>query len=242
MATGDTIVNLLPPLISKRHAAPRLNVEAAFLDFPRLPCSRSVLMSDAADIADDRHSRILAELAGLSLALARDLQARAMEAESAEDATRLAAAFQGVARGLRQTLALELKVIRHKDAAAARPADQPSRAEAQVHRLQAETVARVGAHRRRRVRERLDHAFHPERPDWLTPELDAGVERPRRPPPGDPLWDRLETFLDGAEVQPDFLTRDFDLLVIDACEAIGLDPGLLYEIVDRRESEPADSS
>jgi hypothetical protein len=49
---------------------------------------------DAADPQpQDRHSAMLAELAAMSLTLARDLQARALEAESVEDATRLSPPF-----------------------------------------------------------------------------------------------------------------------------------------------------
>ncbi|WP_334165496.1 hypothetical protein, partial [Phenylobacterium sp.] len=65
--------------------------------------------------AQDRHSAMLAELAAMSLTLARDLQNRALEADTPAEAAKLAAAFQRVARGLRQTLALELKVIRFRD-------------------------------------------------------------------------------------------------------------------------------
>ena len=60
----------------------------------------------AAAIPEDRHGRILAELAGMGLELARDLRERALAAETAEEATRLARAFQAISRGVRQTLAL----------------------------------------------------------------------------------------------------------------------------------------
>ncbi|MCR5877483.1 hypothetical protein [Phenylobacterium sp. J367] len=52
------------------------------------------------------------------------------------------------------------------------------------------------------------------------------------------MWDRLEAFLDAEEAKPDFLTRDFDLLVIEACDAIGADPTLIYDIRGRERPEP----
>src|SRR3954470_22798673 len=64
--------------------------------------------------ADDRHSLMLRRLAALSLELAEDLQARALAAETAAEARGLTDAFHKVGRGLRQTLALELKVIRFR--------------------------------------------------------------------------------------------------------------------------------
>ncbi|MCR5879149.1 hypothetical protein [Phenylobacterium sp. J367] len=66
-------------------------------------------------MAEDRHTVTLRALAGMSLELCRDLQQRALNAESPEDAVRLATAFHRVSRGLRQTLALELKLVRYKD-------------------------------------------------------------------------------------------------------------------------------
>jgi len=59
------------------------------------------------------------------------------------------------------------------------------------------------------------------------PEAPGG--RPPRPPAADPIWTRLEAFLDAAGERPDLLEADFDILVIEACDAIGLDAGLLYE-------------
>src|SRR6185369_14632847 len=81
------------------------------LAFRPFVCSRYVLMSSPQPIppdADDLHSLMLRRLASLSLELAESLQQRAMEAETTEEAARAAEAFHKVARGLRQTLALEL--------------------------------------------------------------------------------------------------------------------------------------
>ncbi|HVI31009.1 hypothetical protein, partial [Phenylobacterium sp.] len=60
-----------------------------------------------------------------------------------------------------------------------------------------------------------------------------------------PLWGRLDAFLADAGERPDLLEADFDILVIEACDAIGLDAGLLYDIRDpaaEARPAPADSS
>lgn len=62
----------------------------------------------------ERQERILAELSELGLALARDLQARALAAEDVATAGELGLAFQRVARSVRQTLALEAKLERDR--------------------------------------------------------------------------------------------------------------------------------
>jgi len=58
----------------------------------------------------ERHGRILAELSELGLSLARDLQQRALAAETPEAAASLANAFHRISRSVRQTLALEAKL------------------------------------------------------------------------------------------------------------------------------------
>src|ERR1700761_7947114 len=66
----------------------------------------------SAAVRRERQDAVLAELSELGLTLARDLHARALAAETAQDADRLALAFQRVSRGVRQTFALELKLDR----------------------------------------------------------------------------------------------------------------------------------
>ena len=198
--------------------------------------------------ADDRHSQMLAQLAAMTFTLARELSNRATEADSNDEAVKLAAAFHQVSRGLRQTLALEMKLIRFKAELAkeAASADYALLKQAQeaVRRREAER-----AERRQAFRERIEDAFwtEDEAPDWFVRPENA-PEPPPRPRPGDPFWAKLAAFIDEAEARPDFLTRDFDIMVIEACEATGLDPNLLYEIHTRKEAdldpepEPTDSS
>jgi hypothetical protein len=146
-------------------------------------------------------------------------------------------------------MALEMKVIRFKAELAkeAASADYALLKEAQeaVRKREAER-----AERRRALRSRIDEAFwsEDEGPDWFVRPENA-PEPPPRPRPGDPFWTKLTEFIDAAEAEPDFLTRDFDIMVIEACETIGLDPNLLYEIRTRSEAadpepepEPTDSS
>ena len=62
---------------------------------------------------DETHEgAVLRELTGLGISLARNLEQRALAAKSDADAARLANAFHKVARGVRQTLALQLKLAR----------------------------------------------------------------------------------------------------------------------------------
>lgn len=68
-------------------------------------------MSSGNDMAE-RHAQRLAELAELGMALARDLQARALAASDDETAQALGRAFHTVARTVRQTMALEAKLAR----------------------------------------------------------------------------------------------------------------------------------
>ena len=74
-------------------------------------------MDDAAAARRERQDAVLAELSELGLVLARELQARALAAETVLEAEKLALAFQRVSRGVRQTFALELKIERARRAA-----------------------------------------------------------------------------------------------------------------------------
>jgi hypothetical protein len=77
-------------------------------------------MSDAAEMIE-RHDRVLAELTQLGLMVTRALAARAPQVETLEEQAVLAMAFQRVSRSVRQTLALEdrLRRLREADARAA---------------------------------------------------------------------------------------------------------------------------
>jgi hypothetical protein len=71
-----------------------------------------LFMSDASEDRAERQGRMLDELAELGMSLARRLHERAMEAEDAEEAERLALAFHRLSRSVRQTLALQARLER----------------------------------------------------------------------------------------------------------------------------------
>jgi hypothetical protein len=179
---------------------------------------------------------MLAELASMTLTLARDLQNRALEAETADEATKLAGAFHQVSRGLRQTLALELKVIRFRDEQQAE-ADQFAADEAAARDMAEELRARRLARRRAKVRDTAGRAIwvEQEAPDWD----DRWGARPE--PPEDParLARDLDAWLDRAARRPEFLQAEVQQLVVEACDAIGADPAFIYQIPPRAAARPA---
>jgi len=69
-------------------------------------------MFDAAESQAEKTQRVLGELTELGLTLARDLHARALAAESAEEAQALGLAFHRISRSVRQSLALEARMQR----------------------------------------------------------------------------------------------------------------------------------
>jgi len=106
-------------------------------------------MSDPTGPADkaQRCARILGELTELSLTLARDLHARALAAETWQEAQALALGFQRVSRGVRQSLALEVRLERELSgdvqATEAVQAAVRERREAQVHDRKRQVAAGV---------------------------------------------------------------------------------------------------
>lgn len=75
----------------------------------------------------ERHARALGQLAELGLALAADLQRRALAAEDDDTAAKLADGFHKVGRSVRQTLALEAKLLRDGARADRETADHDER-------------------------------------------------------------------------------------------------------------------
>lgn len=85
-----------------------------------------VLFMSEADDMQARHRRVLAELTELGLELARDAQARALEAAEPQAVRDLTLAFQRATRTVRQTLALEAKLA-HDAARAEHEASEAAR-------------------------------------------------------------------------------------------------------------------
>lgn len=160
--------------------------------------------------ADDRHSLMLRRLASLSLELAESLQTRALAAETTEEAARAAEAFHKVARGLRQTLALELRVIRfRKELERENNADPVRQLEA---RQKADARAAVVNWKRTQVCDYIAPLI------WNERERDEATA----------LLARFNTWLDATEQRPGFEYAELDDLLEEACEVLGFDPGLIF--------------
>ena len=116
-----------------------------------------------------RHAAVLAELSELGLTLARDLHARAIQAETADEAVTLSLSFQRVSRAVRQAVALEARIERDaaRDLKADRLQEQKARDEAGERRR-----ARVREGVRRGIRGEADGPFV----ERLCAELDELVE------------------------------------------------------------------
>ena len=176
-------------------------------------------MADAA--RRERQDEVLAELSELGLTLARELHARALAAETPQDADKLALAFQRVSRGVRQTFALELKVERERRAADRDAAVEELEAATRLAR-EAEAEARAPkpvdpaiAEARARVRERKDRVRGAlNRLIWTEAE---GDEEER-----DVLVEDLGYRLDEAARREDFLDIPLDTLI----RQLKLDMGL----------------
>jgi hypothetical protein len=145
----------------------------------------------------DRHSRMLARLAELSLEAAADLHGRLLAAEAPADAQGLGLAFEKVSRSLRQTLLLEAKL--ETERRAAEREDEARAAKAAAARYPV---------RRARVRGAV---------------LDRIAEACERPEEAEELADTLEASLDNYLLDPELEAMPFDELVDLLCHDLGLD-------------------
>jgi hypothetical protein len=153
--------------------------------------------TEPAETHSAKCARILGELSELGLTLARDLHARALAAETVEDAQAAALAFHRISRSVRQSLALEARLERDREAVA-RDAAQA------VHD---ERLARVAA-RHRQVQGAMDRLI------WTEAEGDDdGVEI---------LTEELSMRLDEAALAPDFLEIPLETLVARLSADMGL--------------------
>jgi len=157
-------------------------------------------MEDAAEMTE-RHGRILAELAEIGMAIARDLQVQALEAETPEAKARAAAAFAPVARAVRQSLALEAKLAR----------DLARHEREELQAADRDLAARL---RKRKTRVRL----HMQR---AICNAFADAET------GDEVMMRLEDLrdrLDDDLLEADFAERPFHEVIATLHRALGMDP------------------
>jgi len=140
-------------------------------------------MSDVAEMTE-RHARILAELSELGLAFARDARTDAEAAETPEQRAQQALVFQRVSRSVRQTLALEAKLVRDAQKADRETADAEARRDKDEVRV-----------RRQRLETAVEALVWRETEDLLDREA----------------WDferQLEAAIEDESVQTGFLTDD----------------------------------
>jgi hypothetical protein len=152
-------------------------------------------MSDAAETTE-RHALMLGELAELGLALARDLQGRALGAADVGEAADAARAFHAVARTVRQSLALEARLRREL---------KRETREDGVHRAKADFSARE--RRGDQVRAAVTRLA------WTEAEGDDV----------DDILEGLDEVLDNEALGEDFLRADTGVLVARIARRLGLD-------------------
>jgi hypothetical protein len=157
-------------------------------------------MHDPTETKAERCDRMLGELSELGMALARDLAARALAAETPEQATNLALAFHRISRSLRQTLALEAKVERDRRAGA-------NEAERQA-RVKAEGAGVRIEHRKIRVRDGLNRLL------W--------EEAERNEEEFEAIADELDARLDEAALREDFEDIPIETLILQIKSDMGL--------------------
>jgi hypothetical protein len=155
-----------------------------------------MFMSQCADIAE-RRARILGDLAERGHALACKLHDDAMAADEPEARTKLAAAFHQVARTVRQTLALEVRIER--DLARA---EREARLDLQAGRERAVTV------RKARVKAAVESLA------WTEAEPDEAHR----------ILDALDVLLADDSADPAFLDGEIDSYIARLRHDLGLDP------------------
>ncbi|HEY8617118.1 hypothetical protein [Phenylobacterium sp.] len=172
--------------------------------------------------ADTRQGRMLAELAAMGMELARDLQQRALAAETTEEATRLAQSFHQISPGLRQTLALDMKLIRF-----ARDLSRERAAEAeQKTRREADARREAVRYRQAEIGAQITPLIWQEA-DREEVERDAATEAAVEEA-AEQLQARFDRWVADAAIRPDFLEADLDDLIVEAAAALGWDTARVW--------------
>ena len=167
---------------------------------------------NAAEMAE-RHGRILARLAELGLAHAERLHAQAMAADDPKSSAELGLSFHRVSRSIRQSIALEARLVR--DAQAAERQERQAEHKLQTFRDEVDPSADIPRDQRRidrrkdEIREPVLKAIwdevereDPEHADYLTDLLEQRLE----------LYGRSNGFgLEPLEAQLARFYADFDL-------------------------------
>lgn len=178
-----------------------------FLTFP-LICVLVLFVTFAPGM-NEKHARILGELAEFGLALARKLHDQGMAAETAEETAELARAFHSVSRSVRQTLALEARLAR-EGARQAREDQVLAERIAAQDRAEAQRRARAPyENRKNRIGAVLERLVYSEYED--EGEIDRLM---------DEIVDRLS---DDAQAEG-FLEARIDDQIAQLCRDFGLSP------------------
>ncbi|WP_297697142.1 hypothetical protein [Phenylobacterium sp.] len=148
----------------------------------------------------ERHASVLRELTELGIALARDLQAAALASADPEVKGRLSADFHRVGRTVRQSMALEARLLRD----AARFARE---AEAGAEEARKQAVKAKSA----RVRAAVARLVWTEAEDPDDEDGEVGL-----------VLDRLDRQLELAEVEDDFLDQPIEVLIERIRRELGL--------------------
>jgi alkanesulfonate monooxygenase SsuD/methylene tetrahydromethanopterin reductase-like flavin-dependent oxidoreductase (luciferase family) len=155
-----------------------------------------MFMSGGASDMAERHGRILAELSELGLGLARELQERALAAETPQEAADLADAFHRISRSVRQTLALEAKLERERR-----------------RRAQEDAIEELRTRPQRAERRAADVRRAVERLIWSEAESDERAEE---------LLADLDDYLSWEIVSDTFLAEPLEAYVGRVCEELGI--------------------
>jgi len=155
-----------------------------------------------AEAMTERHALILTELAGIGMAIARELQAQVLEAETPEARAKAAASFPQVARAVRQSLALEARLRRDL-----------VRDVREMQRDAERELDRRLRRRKTRVRMFMQRAICNACPDRDAPDDEALARL-------EDLRDRLDDDL----LEPDFADMPFPEAIALLHRALGMDP------------------
>ena len=162
-------------------------------------------MATAADMAET-HARILGELAAFGLDFARKLHGQGMAAETPEETATLARAFHGVARSVRQTLALEARLAR----------------DAQRQAREDREAAEQQAREERAAAERLAQAPINDRKNRISSALSRAVWSEYEDDEAESLFDDVYGRLCDEAETPDFLHQAIDDQIARLCAEFGL--------------------
>jgi len=138
------------------------------------------------DAMAERHQGLLQRVQQLSLKLAEDLAETALKCEDEDRKARLSGAFHKITRGLRQSVALEAKLVLDEE-----------RAQREVEAAARQTLKDEVAARKTQLKVRAERVVWDEYDQGYEDELTEGVE----------LMCRIEDWIEAAAEAEDFLAE-----------------------------------